>query len=180
MKQILVVPRRSPSRLFVQVSSNRICSIGLCRLRPMHPPHRQGKGMTKTQCRTEDAQEDRRRQHCGHLLSCIWLYTWDIVPMMTVVDQTHLRKKWNRSLMSKKAFFPVKNAWRAREISRFEEYLIQIKGMQQIKRLGYVVLTRKVEHMRYRSSLDDFQPVWNRRRKAQRWPCLCFALPTSI
>jgi hypothetical protein len=37
---------------------------------------------------------------------------------------TYRRKKWKRSLMSRKDFLPEKNAWRAREISWFEEYLM--------------------------------------------------------
>ena len=36
--------------------------------------------------------------------------------------ETHRRKKWNRSLMSKKAFFPEKKACRAREMSWLDEY----------------------------------------------------------
>lgn len=43
-------------------------------------------------------------------------------------NETHRRKKWKRSVTTRKDFLPVKNWFLALEISEFEEYLFRTIG----------------------------------------------------
>lgn len=55
--------------------------------------------------------------------------------------ETNLRKKWKRSLTSRKAFLPKKNAWRARDMSWFDEYLQVYGSMGAPPTNRYITLT---------------------------------------
>lgn len=121
---------------YVPTSSNHTSSTKHDKSHLMHRLLHRGKDTKGIRCRIEDGLEVRRRWGYGSLWFCIYdkrvwdfsLYDWLEEEEEEEKDgrdsvEQYLLKKWNRSLMRRKAFFPPKKAWRAREISWFEEYL---------------------------------------------------------
>ena len=67
--------------------------------------------------------------------------------------RTYRLKKWKRSLMRRNDFLPVKNAWRALEMSWFVEYLWCIQSQQLWKRVENKQRNRLWEHSEWSTNV---------------------------